>query len=133
MQKRIMAKKPVFEILDNVRVTGKNENSVTVEFSVPGTNPYFDGHFPGFPILPAIAQTELIIRFASHFLGTGIDVSEISRIKFSSMIRPCTPLVARIDKVDKLISFKIYSPDNETVYSKGILKMRESESAAGIE
>ena len=111
--------------LDGVRVIERDDNSLTMEFSVPDTNPCFDGHFPGFPILPAIAQTELVIRFASHYLGTGIDVSEIPRIKFTNLVRPFAPLVLKMEKKEKTVSFRITSPDNETVYSAGTMKTRD--------
>ena len=115
-----------FNNLNGVKLIEKTENSATVGFSVPDTNPYFDGHFPEFPILPAVAQTELVIRFASRYLGTGIDISEIRRIKFTNIIRPFTPLVLKIENKEKIVSFRIYSPDGETVYALGNLVIRGS-------
>jgi len=103
----------------------KTENSVTLEFSIPGTNPYFDGHFPEFKILPGVAQTELVIRFASRFFGTGIDISEIKRIKFANIIQPDTTVVLKLEKKENNISFKIFSLDKETCYSSGTLILRE--------
>jgi len=112
--------------LDGEKIIEQGTNSVIVEFSVPGTNPYFDGHFPGFPILPAIAQIELVIRYASRFFETGIDISEIPRIKFTNLIRPSAPLALKLERKDKTISFKMYSPGDESVYSAGTLKIREN-------
>ena len=108
------------------KVIEKNDNSVTIEFSVPDTIPYFDGHFPEFPILPAIAQIELVIRFASHFFGIGIDISEIQRIKFSNLIRPFTPLALKLEKDEETISFKMFSLNGQTSYSTGTLKIRKT-------
>ena len=105
--------------LEKEKIVERTENSVSLEFSVPGTSPYFDGHFPGFPILPAVAQTELVIRYAMRYLGTGIDPLEIKRVKFTNFIRPSTPLLLKLVKKEKSISFVISSPDNETVYSTG--------------
>jgi len=101
------------------KIIEKTENSVSLEFSIPGTSPYFDGHFPGFPILPAVAQTELIIRFAERYLGTAVSPTEIKRVKFTNFIRPDTPLLLKITKKENAISFSIISPDNENVYSTG--------------
>ena len=114
-----------FGALDGVRVTEKTVDSVTLEFSVPPSNPYFDGHFPGFSLLPAVAQLELIVRFASEHLGTGIDVTEMRRVKFTKFIQPHTPIALRLLKGDKTISFKMFSPktspEAEIVYSTGTL------------
>jgi acyl-CoA synthetase (AMP-forming)/AMP-acid ligase II len=103
------------------RIIEKNENSVTLAFSVPGASPYFDGHFPAFSILPAVAQIELITRFADEHFGTGVALAEIKRVKFTSLIRPSVPLVLKIEKNEKNFTFKISSPGGETVYSFGTL------------
>jgi len=108
-----------FGQLDTEKIIDKTENSVRLEFSIAGTSPYFDGHFPGFPILPAVAQTELVIRFAARYFGTTISPLEIKRVKFTKFIRPGTPLSMELVKKEKTVSFTINSPDNETVYSAG--------------
>ena len=115
-----------FEALAGVKVIAKTENSLALEFSVPGSSPYFDGHFPGFLILPAAAQVELILRLAAEHLGIGIDISEIRRIKLSRPIWPDIPLFLSIEKQGKTVSFKMNSPDSKIVYSTGIITMRGS-------
>jgi acyl-coenzyme A synthetase/AMP-(fatty) acid ligase len=105
----------------NHTVKQKTDISLTVEFAIPDTSPYFDGHFPGFPILPAVAQTEIVLRFASQYLETSVIVSEINRLKFTKLIRPFTPLLLNLEKKDKTISFKMSSPDERTIYSLGSL------------
>jgi len=115
-----------FSRLNGQKVIEKDENSVTLEFSIPDTSPYYDGHFPDFPLLPAVAQIELVIRFASLYLGTGIDVSEIPRIKCMNIIRPFTPLLLKIEKKNNTVSYRITSPDGKTGYSLGTLEIREN-------
>ena len=99
----------------------KTETSVIVEFSVPNDSNYFDGHFPGFPILPAVAQLDIIMRFVSNYFNVNAVLSEIKRIKFTSLIRPDAPLVLNIAKNGNTISFKMNSPDDKIVYSAGTL------------
>jgi len=111
--------------IDTEKIIEKTENSVSLEFFIPDTSPYFDGHFPGLPILPAVAQTELIIRFAARYLKTGIDPLELKRVKFTNLIRPFTPLLLKLVKKEKTISFNIRSPKNETVYSTGTVILGE--------
>ena len=108
-----------FDSLDKITVIEKTENSVSLEFSIPDTSPYFDGHFPGFTILPAVAQMEVITRFASRYLGTGVGLSEIRRIKFTSLVRPCVPLLLKLVKKEDAISFNLSSPKGEKAYSLG--------------
>jgi 3-hydroxymyristoyl/3-hydroxydecanoyl-(acyl carrier protein) dehydratase len=117
-----------FVSLEGVKVVEKKENYVEIEFSIPETSPYFDGHFPEFSLLPAVAQTELVVRFASEYLGTNIDVKEMKRVKFTKFIRPNTPLLMRLEKSEKSVGFKIFAPGEESVYSYGTISFdRESE------
>jgi acyl-CoA synthetase (AMP-forming)/AMP-acid ligase II len=108
-----------FGALGKEKIIEKTENSVSIEFSIPGTSPYFDGHFPGFPICPAVAQVELIIRFAARYLGTTINPSEIKRVKFTKFIQPDAPLLLKLTKKENAVSFSIHSVENEDVYSTG--------------
>ena len=108
-----------FASLGEETVIEKTENSVSLQFSVPDSCLYFDGHFPGFPIFPAVAQMEFVTRFASRYLGTGIAVSQIKRLKFVNLIQPNTQLLLKIEKNKDNISFNLTSPNGATVYSLG--------------
>ncbi len=64
--------------------------SVVLFLQFPATLPWFDGHFPGRPLLPGVAQVHLagiasqaVFTFDSAYRGTG-------RLKF---VRPITPEV----------------------------------------
>jgi uncharacterized membrane protein len=124
VQKKIP--KSGFDSLDNVTVMEKTEYSVDLGFSIPDTSPYFNGHFPDFPILPAVAQMEIALRFASRYLGTGVGVSEIRRIKFTVFVRPFTPLRLKLVKTENTLSFNIRSPEGETVYSTGTVVLENA-------
>ena len=102
-------------------VIERTDNSVSLVFSIPDTCPYFDGHFPGYPILPAVAQMDLIIRFASKYLGTGIAVSQIRRMKFVKLIKPFTTILLKLEKNKDTLSFNLSSRDGGTVYSMGMV------------
>ena len=108
-----------FLSLERDAVIEKTENSVSVEFTIPDSSPYFDGHFPQFPILPAVAQMELVIRFASRYFGTPVTLSEIRRIKFTSLIQPNMRLLLKLVKKENALAFNISSPKGETAYSNG--------------
>jgi len=110
-----------FESLDSVKVLDRTGNSALLEFSVPKTSPYFDGHFPGFNLLPAVAQIELVIRFAAEYFTCGIDILEMRRVKFTKFILPNMPLLMRLEKDENTISFKIFASQGKDVYSTGTL------------
>ena len=110
-----------FSNLNGVRLIGKSEDTVVVEFSIPPGNLYFDGHFPDFSLLPALAQIELAVRFSSLHFGTGVHVRDMRRVKFTRYIRPDVPLRLKLKKDEENISFKILSPGEDEVYSTGNL------------
>ena len=111
----------IFEDLYRAKLFERTEDSALLEILVPETCPYFDGHFPGFSLLPAVAQVELVIRFASEYLATGNDVLEIRRLKFSRIISPNIPIMLRLAKNADIVSFKMFSREDEGVYSSGII------------
>jgi len=115
-----------FDNLENIKILEKNDDSVSLTFTVPKENAYYDGHFPGNPILPAVAQMEIIVRFADQFFGTGIFVSRIKRMKFNKIITPGLPLLLRIDKKDNAISYTFSSPDENDTYSSGTFSFHKN-------
>jgi acyl-coenzyme A synthetase/AMP-(fatty) acid ligase len=49
---------------------------------------WFQGHFPGFPILPGIAQIHLSRLFAEQLWHMAPGSSDVARVKFRMLIRP---------------------------------------------
>ena len=76
----------------NEKVLSKEDGKVELEFVIPITSDFFDGHFPEYKLLPAVAQFEIVTRFAKKYLGTQRWVPSIKRIKFSAPIRPDTKI-----------------------------------------
>ncbi len=67
----------------------RGENGeITAEAVAGADSPWFDGHFPGSPILPGIAQLAIIeetVRRAGNGEGA---ISEVHRLRFKGMVRP---------------------------------------------
>jgi len=109
------------------KIIEKNETSVSLIFTVPKDSLYFDGHFPDYPILPAVAQIDIVVNFASESFGTDIIISQIKRTKFSKIITPSLSLLLKLELKGSALNFKITSPDSSEVYSSGsiILALKE--------
>jgi 3-hydroxymyristoyl/3-hydroxydecanoyl-(acyl carrier protein) dehydratase len=60
----------------------------TAKWSVTPELPYFEGHFPQNPLLPAIALLDLSIEFLKLILKKPIEFKTISSAKFLEPIRP---------------------------------------------
>jgi 3-hydroxyacyl-[acyl-carrier-protein] dehydratase len=58
------------------------------EVQVPPESLWFSGHFPGYPVLPAIAQLGMVLEAVCKASGVRFRIAGISRVKFRKMIRP---------------------------------------------
>jgi 3-hydroxyacyl-[acyl-carrier-protein] dehydratase len=56
----------------------------------------FDGHFPDYPILPAVLQVLLAQMVAEQLVGKKMDFSSLTRAKFSEQLRPDMPIDVRV-------------------------------------
>lgn len=114
------------------KVVSREENSIALEFVIPVTSDFFDGHFPEYKLLPAVAQFEIITRFSRKYFGTQRYVPNIKRIKFSAPIRPDTKIHLELTyKKDKAtVTFNMADAQVEgKVYSSGSFAVLEEVSA----
>lgn len=58
------------------------------DHSFPGDFPGFDGHFPGFPILPGVAQIQAALVLAEEWRGVPLRLAAVESAKFLLQIRP---------------------------------------------
>ena len=49
---------------------------------------YFQGHFPGFPVLPGVVQLGTAHRLAEAFIGRARTLRTVKKVKFSHVIQP---------------------------------------------
>lgn len=66
----------------------KSENQVELELFVPESTVYFDGHFPGRPILPGVAQVDWAARLGKSHLQLSGDFQKLEAVKFYDFIEP---------------------------------------------
>ena len=55
-------------------------------FTVPADNPFFEGHFPGHPILPGVVTLGWMLAAAERFLGHPLGNVELLNVKFQVVI-----------------------------------------------
>ena len=119
------------DIKDEV-VVSRDENSLALEFVIPASCDFFDGHFPQYKLLPAVAQFEIITRFSRKYFGTQRYVPNIKRIKFSAPIKPDTKIHLELTyKKDKgSVTFNMADANVEgKVYSSGSFAVLSETSA----
>jgi 3-hydroxyacyl-[acyl-carrier-protein] dehydratase len=64
----------------------ENSWSFTVEFNT--NHPLFDGHFPGFPIVPGAVLVQMVRELAEFQLKKKIRLKELTQVKFLKMVLP---------------------------------------------
>ncbi len=83
---------PNFKILKFRREPG----ILTAKLVFPSTSGFYDGHFPEFKLLPAVAQVDMVLRLARNFLDVPKALSKIHRTKFAGPILPDIPVILNV-------------------------------------
>jgi len=69
--------------------TGLDDDSAIIaKITTSKASPWFDGHFPNDPILPAIAQINMVTETIAKVLQKDLSLQTVTRIKFKKIIRP---------------------------------------------
>ncbi len=81
----------------------------------------FEGHFPGFPILPGVVQIDWAVACARDFLALLQPVKTLDRLKFTNPIQPGMrlELTIEMDESGDFALFRYHA--GETVFSVGRL------------
>lgn len=87
----------------------QNDDSVELLLSIRENTRYFDGHFPGHPVLPGIAQVDWAIEFAQQYFSIEGQFQALESLKFPEFIQPnaqvCLKLSYRPEKQKVIFSF----------------------------
>ncbi len=73
-------------------VQRRGECEVALELRVAPELAYFDGHFPGMPILPGVVQVDWAVRLAQQHLPVSGQFSTLEAVKFNMPVLPDTAL-----------------------------------------
>ena len=106
----------------NEKIISQEEGKITLEFLIPASSDFYDGHFPQYKLLPAVAQFEVITRYSRKYFHTQRYVPSIKRMKFSAPIKPDTlvRLELTYKKEKGLVTFTMADAKVEgKIYSSG--------------
>ena len=110
-----------FKILKMHREPG----ALSLKLVFPADSDFYDGHFPAFKLLPAIAQVDMVAVFAHALLDTPRAVQKIQRTKFSYPVLP--DAVTNLEMTYKAESNKVlftYTNEAGRMLSTGTLLMQ---------
>jgi 3-hydroxyacyl-[acyl-carrier-protein] dehydratase len=73
-----------FQLIDRIVDLNIDEKRITVEAQVPQKHTIFEGHFPGYPIMPGVLLTEAMAQSSGWLL---IALTKFERMPFLAAIR----------------------------------------------
>ncbi|WP_454629828.1 3-hydroxyacyl-ACP dehydratase FabZ family protein [Bradyrhizobium cenepequi] len=73
-----------FQLIDRIVDLNIGDRTIVVEADVPRTNTIFEGHFPGYPIMPGVLLTEAMAQSSGWLL---LGLMKFERMPFLAMIK----------------------------------------------
>lgn len=106
--------------IENEKIILQTEDSLELEFVIPSECDFFDGHFPQFKLLPAVAQLEIATRFASKYFEIKPFIKKAKRLKFLMPLLPDSKVTLKlnINREKKNVSFTFFKNEKDS-YSTG--------------
>ncbi len=107
--------RPPFLFLDEV--VERSENSLTAKRHVSDSESFFEGHYPGNPIMPGVLISEAVFQAGAVFLTSLFEeemetnpnlvpvLTKISDARFRSIVRPGDDLIITVSLKEKMGRF----------------------------
>ena len=107
MERLFAPRLPRAELLP--RSAGDDDDSVVLRLSVPRNLAWFEGHFPGLPVLPGVVQVDWAAHYARFYFSFDAAARDIANLKFQHIVQPgdvlCLKLSPRRDGKEIEFSF----------------------------
>jgi len=112
------------------KIESNAENEIRAVIQVPAASLWFDGHFPGEPVLPGLAQIGIVFDVIKKASEGELRVLNVSRVRFKRIVRPedrleviATPLKKEADAY----TFQIQIQGDQV--SSGVVRLKRKTSA----
>ncbi|MHB1544771.1 MAG: ApeI family dehydratase [Gammaproteobacteria bacterium] len=98
---------------------------VRLELDIRAELKWFEGHFPGHPVLPGVVQIAWAVHFSRESFDYGPQIRSIEQIKFKQLIYPNRQmsLSLRQKQADNAVDFEYY--DASSSFASGILRFMD--------
>lgn len=116
-----------FEILD--RTT--HEQGYQLLVRIPSASPFFEGHFEGRPILPAVAHLALVQESLEDFRAAPVVIESIEMARFRAPVAPADELEVLLVLSDCGSRVRFDVTRNGVQVSNGALCLRTAEATDG--
>jgi 3-hydroxyacyl-[acyl-carrier-protein] dehydratase len=89
-----------FELVDKIEELNLSEGRILVRGNVPAASPVFEGHFPGYPLVPGVLFVEFMAQASGWLLLGKLNfermafLASVKEAKMRTFVQPNTPLLA---------------------------------------
>ena len=98
---------------------------VRLGVQIPGDMLYFQGHFPGYPILPGVAQLVPLVLAEVRSIWAELGrPTRLSRLKFRQPVFPGAELELQLDRLDARVRFRLVRGQESRACSEGTIDYR---------
>jgi len=104
---------------------------MTPDFHFDSQHPMFNGHFPGFPVVPGVmilqkVELSLLDNYSSY------QINEITQVKFLQTASPDQTLQISLTETNnalhkKTVKFSVTTKKEKTMFAQGIVKLEKVE------
>lgn len=113
----LIPQRPPFLFVDHIME--RSEKKIKTTLQVTGLEDFFQGHFPGNPIMPGVLLQEALFQTGAALMsgreGAGLGVvTRVQNAKFKNMVRPGDLLEMEVELVESL---------SNAHYMKGVTKV----------
>ena len=83
-----------FQMIDRIAELDLDARTIAVECTLPEESPIFEGHFPGYPIMPGVLMIETIAQAGGWLVMAGLRfrqmafLAKVSEAKMRSFLAP---------------------------------------------
>lgn len=94
-------------LLPQIDALERAQGCLSLRFLVPENTSYFEGHFPGCPVLPGVVQVGWAIEFARLHIPFSARFRALAAVKFTRVIQPNAHVTLRlaVDAQQRTLSF----------------------------
>jgi len=83
-------------LLPRIDALERAPDQLILQFVVPADTDYFDGHFPGCPLLPGVVQVGWAIELARVHIPYSGRFRALANVKFKRVIQPDAAVTLRL-------------------------------------
>jgi acyl-CoA synthetase (AMP-forming)/AMP-acid ligase II len=81
-----------------VESTARSDDALELRVRIPWDLHFLDGHFPGAPVVPGVAQLHFAMRALEQLLGEPAVLRSLEALKFHDVLRPGQAVVLRVER-----------------------------------